>query len=131
MFQELLQKEGWIEQRTISQVGAFTGLYQREYLAVSHRWESPEAPDTQGVQLRSVREYLIKNPGVKWVWYDHWSMPQGQRTAEEQNAFKRMLYHMDLLFMGCSVLALVDISYSSRFWTQVRACRTRRVFACA
>ena len=121
MFQELVQKEGWIEQMTISQVGAFTGKYQREFLAVSHRWESPEAPDTLGVQLRSVREYLIKNPGVKWVWYDSWSMPQGQRTAEEQSAFKRMLYHMDLLFMGCSVLALVDISYSSRFWTQVRA----------
>ena len=103
------------------QLASFTGEYREEYLAVSHRWESSEAPDTQGVQLRSVRKYLMQHPQVRWVWYDYWSMPQGQRTDDEQREFKRMLYHMDLLYVGCSVLALVDISYSSRFWTQVRA----------
>ena len=123
MFQELRQKEGWIEQKPITQVGAFTGSYRHEYLAVSHRWESPEEPDTQNIQLQTVREYLIKNQQVKFVWYDYWSMPQGKRTEEEQSEFKRMLYHINLLYMGCSVLALVDISYSSRFWTQVRKLR--------
>lgn len=48
-------------------------------------------------------------------------MPQGERTPAETVRFKRMLHNVNLLYLGCSVLALIDISYLSRFW--VRAAR--------
>ena len=43
-------------------------------------------------------------------------MPQGERTKEEKEAFTRMLSNINLLFLGASVLILLDMSYSSRFW---------------
>jgi len=48
-------------------------------------------------------------------------MPQGERTDEEKAAFGRMLGNINLLFLGASVLILLDMSYSSRFWTQFEA----------
>ena len=47
-------------------------------------------------------------------------MPQGNRTASEKRMFKIMLPNINILYLGASVLALVDLSYMSRFWTQVR-----------
>ena len=41
-------------------------------------------------------------------------MPQGDRTPEESEAFGRMLANINLLFLGSSVLILLDMSYSSR-----------------
>ena len=55
--------------------------------------------------------------------YDFWSMPQEDkdagvtRTAEEQVEFKEMLSMVNLLYLGASVLILLDMSYLSRFWT--------------
>ena len=43
-------------------------------------------------------------------------MPQGKRTPEEKAAFKRMLSNINLLYLGCHVLVLLDLSYLSRFW---------------
>ena len=66
-------------------------------------------------------------------------MPQDERTAEERNAgtrpetrslaeivlFKHMLRSVNLLYLGCSVLCLVDISYLSRFWVRSNAWHQR------
>ena len=49
-------------------------------------------------------------------------LPQGARTADELADFKRMLKEVNLLYLGTSVLILLDLSYLSRFWTQAR-CR--------
>ena len=63
------------------------------------------------------------------------SMPQDDRTPEERRKkqrpdtrtpaqlahFRHMLNHVNLIFMACSVLILLDLSYLSRFWTQVSA----------
>ena len=46
-------------------------------------------------------------------------MPQGKRTEAEKVAFGRMLNNINLLFLGASIFILLDMSYSSRFWTQV------------
>ena len=51
-------------------------------------------------------------------------MPQGKRTEAEKVAFGRMLNNINLLFLGASVLILLDMSYSSRFWTQVNLLQT-------
>lgn len=36
------------------------------------------------------------------------SMPQGERTLEEEEEFLRMLKDINLLYLGCSVLIIVD-----------------------
>ena len=62
-------------------------------------------------------------------------MPQDGRSAAEKKAnsrpdtrspaekalFLHMLKNVNLLYLGCSVLCLIDISYLSRFWTQFEA----------
>ena len=44
-------------------------------------------------------------------------MPQGKRTPAELERFKWRLRNVNLLYLGSSVLVLVDMSYLSRFWT--------------
>ena len=52
----------------------------------------------------------------------YWCMPQGNdRSDADKVRFKWMLQNVNLLYLGCSVLCLVDISYLSRFWTQFEA----------
>ena len=48
-------------------------------------------------------------------------MPQGDRTPAEKAAFVHMLGNVNSLYLGCSVLILLDLSYLSRFWTQFEA----------
>ena len=47
---------------------------------------------------------------------DYSSAPQGERTLQEQEIFSLTLENMDFLFLGASVLILLDMSYMSRFW---------------
>ena len=55
---------------------------------------------------------------------DSWCcMPQGERSAPDKAEFKRMLPRINMLYLGCSVLLIVDNTYITRFWTQVRASR--------
>ena len=121
-FQELHAREPQLlVQRKLSQHAAFRASYVGELCAVSHRWEDSSAPDTKGVQLRTIIEHLQDNPSIKLVWYDHWCMPQGKRTVSDTVLFKWMLGSVNMLYLGCSVLVLLDISYLSRFWTQFEA----------
>ena len=43
-------------------------------------------------------------------------MPQGERTPAEKVDFQHMLSNINLLYLGCHVLVLLDLSYLSRFW---------------
>ena len=59
-------------------------------------------------------------------------MPQDERTEEQKDqgvkeprrspaqkvAFKVMLSNINWLYIGCSVLVLLDLSYLSRFWVR-------------
>jgi hypothetical protein len=47
---------------------------------------------------------------------DYSSMPQGERTPQQHDIFSLTLSNMDFLFIGASVLILLDNSYMSRFW---------------
>ena len=59
---------------------------------------------------------------IEWVWFDFWSMPQGRDKAESEDIeFSVMLPNINLLYLFCSVLILLDSSYMSRFWTQFEA----------
>ena len=61
-----------IHKVTFSRKEAFAAAYYNEILAVSHRWETPEAPDPGGVQQTAIQEFLDHHPTVKYVWYDYW-----------------------------------------------------------
>ena len=41
-------------------------------------------------------------------------MPQGKRTLAEKVRFKWMLQNVNLLYLGCRVIILLDLSYVSR-----------------
>ena len=48
-------------------------------------------------------------------------LTEGKKSAAEQADFRRMLGQVNLLYLGASVLGLVDLSYLSRFWVRVDA----------
>jgi hypothetical protein len=124
--QELLHdRSSWMVKKKITLVDALHGAYCGEYLFISHRWETPEAPDPNGVQLRRVKDHVRRNPLTRFVWYDFWCMPQKldhqARSATDQAEFDRMLPNIPLLCLGCSVLVVLDLQYMGRFWTQFEA----------
>lgn len=75
-FGELKKRPGWLVEKEITLNGAIHGHYVAEYAAGSHRWETPDQPDPQGVQFHEIQAYLEANPGIEWFWYDFWCMPQ-------------------------------------------------------
>ena len=112
----------WIVRRTCTFADAIAGKYRDEYLSVSHRWEMPDDPDTNGAQLQALKDYLAANPQIVYVWFDYTSMPQkaaGVSTAMARE-FKTMLANVNILYLGCAVLAIVDLTYISRFWVNTQ-----------
>ena len=47
--------------------------------------------------------------------------PRQERSLEERLEFKAMMGRINTLYLGASVLILLDLSYMSRFWTQAFA----------
>ena len=106
---------------TISFAEACAGVHVKSTLAISHRWMSPEVADIDGVQLAAIRKFLKEHPEIERVWVDYSCMPQGKRTAVQTADLRRMLSQVNLLYLGATVLILLDLSYLSRFWTQLEA----------
>ena len=100
------------------------GTHIETTLAVSHRWMQPDDPDPDGEQLKALKSFLNSPAGekIERVWIDSACMPQdhpkGSRSEEDTVAFKRMLKEVNRLYLGTTVLILLDLSYVSRFWTQ-------------
>ena len=112
----------WLEQRKISFTDGHAEHYVSNTLVISHRWEEPAEPDSSGVQFSAIKQHLLANEAIEWVWFDFWSMPQGRNKTEvEDIEFTTMLPNINLLYLFCSVLILLDGSYMSRFWTQFEA----------
>ena len=90
-----------------------------EICTVSHRWMARHEPDADGTQLKVVKAHVrAHRASIKLVWYDAWCLPQGVRTPAEELEFKTMLREVNLLYLGMSVLILLDLSYQSRFWVR-------------
>jgi hypothetical protein len=111
----------WIVNRRIVLTEACRGSYTEEYLAVSHRWEDANNPDLNGAQLKALNKFLKERPKIRYVFYDYMCLPQGDRTAEDKAEFYSMLPNVNLLYVGASVLILLDRTYNARFWTQFEA----------
>ena len=69
---------------------------------------SQENPDPTGAQMKSLLEYLARRHLIRWVWFDFSCTYQGNRTTEQQRDFDGMLPHINLLYLGASVLILFD-----------------------
>ena len=108
---------------TISFAEACSGKHVKEILTISHRWMSPKVADVDGAQLTAIQKHLADSGReIKYVWMDYSCMPQGEeKTAVQRADFKRMISQVNLLYLGTSVLILLDLSYVSRFWTQFEA----------
>jgi len=108
---------------TISFAEACAGVHVKRMLTISHRWMDPKVADVDGAQLTAIRKHLKeKGDDIDYVWYDFSCMPQGEEKTPVQIAdFKRMISQVNLLYLGTSVLILLDLSYVSRFWTQFEA----------
>ena len=65
----------WLEQREISFTDGHAGHYVSNTLVISHCWENQKEPDSDGVQFSAVKQHLLANEAIKWVWCDFWSMP--------------------------------------------------------
>jgi hypothetical protein len=116
-----IQEPHRLVQKTIGFVEGISGAY-KNILVVSHRWETPTDPDPDGAQALAVQAYLKAHPEIDAVWFDFSSMPQGRnKTLSESAEFKEMLPNINLLYLTCSVLILMDRSYMNRFWTQFEA----------
>jgi vacuolar protein 8 len=121
-FQDLqLQRPDWFEEKEITLEGACAHEYEDEVLAVSHCWEQPDEPDTQGKQFAAMRAYVRDKPAIKHVWVDFSCAPQKERTPAEERVFKRTLRFVNLLYLGSRVLILCDPTYVTRFWTLLEA----------
>jgi hypothetical protein len=121
-FQDLQsQRPDWFVEKEITLEGACAHEYADEVLAVSHRWEQPAEPDTEGKQFAAIRKYVRGKPAIKLVWVDFSCAPQKERTPAEELVFKRTLRFVNLLFLGSRVLILCDLTYMTRFWTLLEA----------
>eukprot|EP00966_Prymnesium_polylepis_P130531 3019512-Prymnesium_polylepis.1 len=69
---QTLRDNGHLAKIPINRADAFYGDgIVKDILFISHRWEERGAPDSQGVQLRAMQEYLETHSDIKWVWYDY------------------------------------------------------------
>ena len=117
---QTLQREhaGVLSARVVTLDEARTRALVGNVCTVSHRWMAQHNPDEDGTQLRALQAHLESQRQIEWVWYDAWCLPQGDRTEEEAADFGRMLREVNLLYLGSSVLILLDLSYVSRFWVR-------------
>lgn len=93
---------------------------------VSHRWESPGSPDdsnhTQLEAMKRLREIEYEVRGKESLfWYDYTSMPQKERTSEEDSLFHLSLRSLQDIIMECNVLVVLPGSeklpkYLERGW---------------
>ena len=116
--------EGLVKKEPINLNGIIRGEYTSNtcgevYLAISHRWERPQAPDPSSQQLNMLINYLrndVHGKLVTRVWYDYSCMWQGERTEWQDAEFRQMLADVNFLYLGCRVLILADLDYNVRFW---------------
>ena len=118
-YQEIREKHrDALVHKTITYSEVVSGTHTDNTLSVSHRWMKPSEPDPDGEQLKAIKNFLASPKGLKieYVWMDSPCMPQHQpdlglnRTAEDTVAFKRMLAQVNMLYLGTTVLILLDLS---------------------
>lgn len=88
-----------------------TTAYKSFYF-ISHRWDLKGDPDPTAWQFDALRQFAVElraNNGLpSCFWYDFCSLPQGDRTPEEQAVFVKGLAGLNALSIGCETIALIS-----------------------
>ena len=112
-WQELRRSErrSWLRRVTLTFEGACASSRGgTSILAVSHRWDTPTAPDPDGVQYAEVRRFLLSHREITDVFYDAACCPQSPRTEGEEREFGRLLPNINLLYLGSKVPSAATIT---------------------
>ena len=75
--QELRERHALVKKQIPLDRAFRHGIY--DVVFVSHRWETPDAPDSKGEQLSKLQGYLESKEEVAFVWYGepHRNLSQG------------------------------------------------------
>lgn len=95
-----------------------------DYYFISHRWDTPMAPDPTNRQFKTLKEFYLRlKPSVQKTygfWYDFSCVPQrnaaGDRSPADEARFQELLQGMHLLPVFSSNVNLFSDSYLSRSW---------------
>ena len=93
------------------------GLYY-----VSHRWEDKAHPFPAGrtgglsEKLAALLTVLEENIMISHVWIDYACLPQGAMSPIEEDFFYSSLESISFLYLTQSVVLMIDLEFSSRFW---------------
>ena len=90
----------------------------------SQLWRQPLPPPPPPFASACIQWWLgalQERPAIKWVWCDFCSLAQGEIGPDEHRERGYVLPNIHLLFLGVSVLALVDSQYLGRVWTTYEA----------
>jgi len=117
-----MREGGWLSTKTLSIHDVMQRTYVKSTLTVSHTWFARSNPFyPKNIKMEALRAYLIDNVEIEDVWLDYCSVPQGERTTEEQMLFNRTLPVINLLYLGTKVVRLIGKDYFERFWPQFEA----------
>lgn len=94
------------------------------YYFISHRWNTPEAPDPANIQFAAIKDFYLRlKPAVQnsyGFWYDYSCVPQrnaaGVRSPADEARFQELLQVMHLLPVFSSNVNLFTDTYLSRSW---------------
>ena len=101
----------WLVRKTLSRDQACLGGYAEAFCAVSYRHSNNAT-----AAMKSVVDFLRHKPAIQYVWIDECCMAPAESPEHEG-----MLRNVYMLYLGASVLILLDQAYLGRFWTQYEA----------
>lgn len=119
--QEMLKMEGWLVKKCVTIDDIIEGTLMADTVAVSYGWETRAHPDPDGLQADAVRQFARQNPRFKWLWLDWASLPQNERSDEDEKLFGAGLKNANMMYLGATVAIILTEKYLNRFWTQFEA----------
>lgn len=64
-----LYDEGALVERRLTRSECYRAKHTGKVLAISHRWERPEEPDTQGIQYQAILKH-VAGTSIELVWFE-------------------------------------------------------------
>lgn len=118
--QDMKRQRGWLRAVRIGIHECMTFVLTY-CAALSYTWNRPDDPDPDGSVANVLRAWLREHPNILFVWIDWCSLPQAQRTVAEKAEFKKGLSYVNIVYLSCHVVKVMNSATLSRFWPQFEA----------